>query len=34
LKRFHARGRGRSARVEKYFSNLLVVVQERKEEQA
>jgi len=32
LKRFHARGRGRSARVEKYFSNLLVVVRERAEE--
>ena len=34
LKRFHARGRGRSARVEKHFANLLVVVRERKEEQA
>jgi len=32
LKRFHARGRGRSARVEKYFANLLVVVRERAEE--
>src|SRR3974390_1562860 len=31
MKRFHARGRGRSARVEKYFSNLLVVVHERPE---
>jgi large subunit ribosomal protein L22 len=31
LKRFHARGRGRSARVEKYFANLLVVVREREE---
>jgi large subunit ribosomal protein L22 len=34
LKRFHARGRGRSARVEKYFANLLVVVHEREEEKA
>ena len=29
LKRFHARGRGRASRVEKYFSNLTVIVQER-----
>jgi large subunit ribosomal protein L22 len=34
LKRFHARGRGRAARVEKYFSNLTVVVREREEEKA
>jgi large subunit ribosomal protein L22 len=34
MKRFHARGRGRAARVEKYFSNLMVVVREREEEQA
>jgi large subunit ribosomal protein L22 len=34
LKRFHARGRGRSARVEKHFANLLVVVGERAEEKA
>jgi large subunit ribosomal protein L22 len=34
MKRFHARGRGRSAQVEKYFSNLLVVVREREEEKA
>ena len=34
LKRFHARGRGRSARVEKYYANLLVVVGERAEEEA
>jgi large subunit ribosomal protein L22 len=34
LKRFHARGRGRSARVEKYYANLLVVVRERAEEEA
>ncbi|MGH6988678.1 MAG: 50S ribosomal protein L22 [Stellaceae bacterium] len=31
LKRFHARGRGRAARVEKYFSNLTVIVREREE---
>jgi large subunit ribosomal protein L22 len=34
LKRFHARGRGRSARVEKHFANLLVVVRESEEEKA
>jgi large subunit ribosomal protein L22 len=34
LKRFHARGRGRSAQVEKHFANLLVVVGERAEEKA
>jgi large subunit ribosomal protein L22 len=34
MKRFHARGRGRAARVEKYFSNLTVIVREREEEQA
>ena len=34
LKRFHARGRGRSARVEKHYANLLVVVREREEEKA
>src|ERR1700691_1039346 len=32
LERFHARGRGRSARVEKHFANLRVVVREREEE--
>ena len=32
LKRFHARGRGRSAGVQKYFANLRVVVRERAEE--
>ncbi len=32
LKRFHARGRGRSAGVQKYFANLLVVVRERAEQ--
>jgi len=31
MKRFHARGRGRSAAVQKYFANLLVVVRERAE---
>ena len=29
MKRFHTRGRGRSARVEKPFSNLTVIVRER-----
>ena len=32
LKRFHTRGRGRSARVEKMFSHLTVVVRETPEE--
>jgi len=31
MKRFHARGRGRSAQVAKHFANLLVVVRERAE---
>src|ERR1700691_3224140 len=30
MKRFHARGRGRSAGIEKPFSNLTMVVKERK----
>jgi large subunit ribosomal protein L22 len=34
MRRFHTRGRGRSARVEKYFSHLTVVVRERAEEEA
>ena len=34
MKRFHARGRGRAARVEKMFSNLTVIVRERPEEEA
>jgi large subunit ribosomal protein L22 len=34
LKRFHTRGRGRSARVEKHFAHLTVVVRERVEEDA
>ena len=29
MRRFHARGRGRSARVEKWFSHLKIVVTER-----
>lgn len=33
MKRFHARGRGKSAKVEKGFSNLTVVVRERAETQ-
>ena len=32
LKRFHTRGRGRSARVEKMFAHLTVIVRERTEE--
>ncbi|MBV8777317.1 MAG: 50S ribosomal protein L22, partial [Alphaproteobacteria bacterium] len=31
MRRFHTRGRGRSARIEKYFSHLTVVVRERPE---
>src|SRR5579863_4414116 len=31
MKRFHTRGRGRSARIEKYFSHLTVIVRERPE---
>jgi large subunit ribosomal protein L22 len=31
LKRFHARARGRGARVEKVWSNLTIVVREREE---
>jgi large subunit ribosomal protein L22 len=34
LKRFHARGRGRAASVEKHFANLLVVVRESEEEKS
>ena len=33
MKRFHTRGRGRSARIEKYFAHLTVVVRERAEDQ-
>jgi large subunit ribosomal protein L22 len=32
LKRFHTRGRGRSARVEKHYAHLTVVVREHPEE--
>ena len=32
LKRFHTRGRGRSARVEKHFAHLTVIVGERRED--
>ena len=32
LKRFHARGRGKAARVEKWFSHLKIVVAERRDE--
>ena len=31
MKRFHARGRGRSSRIEKWFSHLKIVVMERPE---
>ncbi len=31
MKRFHARGRGRAARVEKWFSHLKIVVAEREQ---
>ncbi len=31
MRRFHARGRGRAARVEKWFSHLKIVVAERTE---
>jgi len=34
MKRFHTRGRGRSARVEKHFAHLTVIVRERAEENA
>jgi large subunit ribosomal protein L22 len=34
MRRFHARGRGRAARVEKWFSHLKIVVAERAQETA
>lgn len=34
LKRFHARARGRGARIEKPFSQVTIVVEERREEKA
>jgi large subunit ribosomal protein L22 len=33
MRRFHARGKGRAARVEKWFSHLRIVVAERDEEE-
>jgi large subunit ribosomal protein L22 len=33
MRRFHARGRGRAARVEKWFSHLKIVVAERSQEE-
>ena len=32
MRRFHARGRGRSAQIEKWFSHLTIVVQEKAQE--
>ncbi|MBS0558484.1 MAG: 50S ribosomal protein L22 [Proteobacteria bacterium] len=32
MRRFHARGRGKAARVEKWFSHLKIVVAERRDE--
>src|ERR1700759_791693 len=32
MKRFHARGRGRAAQVEKHFAHLTVIVRERPED--
>jgi large subunit ribosomal protein L22 len=34
MKRFHARGRGRAARIQKYYANLTVVVRERADQAA
>ena len=34
MRRFHARGRGRSSRIEKWFSHLKIVVAERAQEEA
>lgn len=34
MRRFHARGRGRAARIEKWFSHLRIVVAERAPQQA
>ncbi len=33
MRRFHARGKGRAARIEKWFSHLRIVVAEREEEE-
>lgn len=32
MRRFHARGRGRASRIEKWFSNLRIVVREREQQ--
>src|ERR1700733_1944165 len=32
MRRFHARGRGRSARIEKWFSHMKIVVAEKRDE--
>jgi large subunit ribosomal protein L22 len=32
MRRFHARGRGRASRIEKWFSNLKIVVREREQD--
>jgi large subunit ribosomal protein L22 len=34
MRRFHARGRGRASRIEKWFSHLRIVVAERSQETA
>jgi large subunit ribosomal protein L22 len=34
MRRFHARGRGRSSRIEKWFSHLKIVVAERAQDEA
>jgi large subunit ribosomal protein L22 len=34
MRRFHARGRGKASRIEKWFSHLKIVVAERAEEEA
>ena len=33
MKRFHARARGRAGRIEKFFSNITIVVREKRESQ-
>ena len=34
MKRFHARARGRAGRIEKFFSNITIIVREVEEEKA
>jgi large subunit ribosomal protein L22 len=34
MKRFHARARGRAGRIEKFFSNITIIVKEVEEEKA